>query len=79
MHACVFLGAADVDIILLAVELPVIVAFGEDAEEAPTEPCRRLTLVEVPGVLVEEALATALRVAKMEILPLTLTVVEYDR
>ena len=66
------------DVVLLAVGLPVIVAFGEDAEEAPTEPCRRLILVEVE-VVVEDALATALRVAKMETLLLTLTVVEYDR
>jgi hypothetical protein len=78
LQACVFVGAADVDVVLLAVELPVIVTFKGDAEEAPTEPCRRLTLVEVE-VVVEDALATALRVAKMETLPLTLTVVEYDR
>ena len=76
------MGAADVEVVevvLLAVELPVIVALSEDTEEAPTEPCRRLTLVEVLEVVEDEALATAVRIAKRVVVPLTLTVEEYER
>lgn len=76
------MGAADVEVVgvvLLAVELPVIVASSEDTEEVLTEPCRRLTLVEVLEVVEDEALATAVRISKRAVVPLTLTVVEYER
>ena len=45
-----FVGTAEEEVVLLAVEFPVVVALREDGE-APTEPCRRLTLAEVDDVV----------------------------
>lgn len=74
------MGVANADVVLLAVELPVIVALIEVEEEAPTEPRRRLTLVELDSrdVDEEEAFAAAIVVAKRATDPLTLVFVEYE-
>lgn len=79
MHACVFVGTAEVDV-LLAVEFPVIVPF-EDVEDDRMEPCNRVTLVEVDGLEVEEdeALATAMVVWRMAVVPLRVEVALYER
>ena len=79
MHACVFVGAAELDV-LLAVEFPIIVPFKE-VDDDPMEPCSKVTLVEVDFLEVEEeeALATAMVVWKMAVVPLRVEVVVYDR
>lgn len=66
--------------VLLAVELPVIVPF-EDVEDECVEPCNRVTLVEVECLEVDEdeALATAMVVWKMAVVPLRVEVVVYER
>ena len=80
MHAWVFVGRAEDDV-RLAVELPVIVpleAVGDDR----MEPCKRVRLVELACVEVDEedeALAAAIVVWKMAIVPLRVEVVVYDR
>ncbi len=79
MHACVFVGMAELDV-LLAVEFPIIVPF-EEVEDDRMEPCSRVRLVEVDGLEVEEeeVLATAMVVWKMAVVPLRVEVVVYDR
>lgn len=74
-----FVGTAEKEVVLLAVEFPVVVALREDGEEAPTEPCRRLSLAEVDDVVEEEVLVTAVKVSKGIVDALTLAVVVYER
>ena len=38
MHAWVFVGTVEEEVVMLAVEFPVVVALREDGEEAPMEP-----------------------------------------
>lgn len=78
MHACVFVGIAEVDV-LLAVEFPIIVPF-EDVEDDRMEPCKRVRLVEVDCLEVDEdeALATAMVVWNMAVVPLRVEVVVYE-
>lgn len=79
MSTCVFVGRVEVDV-LLAVELPIIVPF-EDVEDERMEPCNRVRLVEVECLEVDEdeALATAMVVWKMAVVPLRVEVVVYER
>ena len=74
-----FVGIADVDV-LLVVEFPVTVAF-EDVEDECFEPCKRVMLVEVDCLEVDddEALATAMVVCKMAVVPLRVVVAVYER
>ena len=74
-----FVGTTEEEVVLLAVEFPVVVALREAGEEAPTEPCRRLTVAEVDDVVVEEVLATAVIVSKGIVDALTLAVDVYER
>ena len=69
---------AEEEVVLLAVEFPVVVALREAGEEAPTEPCRRLRLAEVNDVVVE-VLATAVIVSKGIVDALTLALDVYER
>lgn len=71
-----FVGRAEDDV-LLAVELPVILVL-EDVVDERREPCKRVTLVEVECLEVDEeddALATAMVVWKMAVVPLRVEVV----
>lgn len=79
MHACVFVGRAEVDV-LLTVEFPAIVPF-EGIGDEREEPCKRVTLVEDECVEVDEdeALSAAMVVWKTATVPLTVDVVVYER
>lgn len=79
LQACVFVGTAEVDV-LLAVEFPVIEPF-EDVGDERMEPCKRVRLFEMEYLDVDEdeALATAMVVWKMAVVPLRVGVVIYER
>lgn len=69
------------DEVLLAVEFPVIVPL-EVVEDDRMEPCKRVTLVEVACLEVDEedeAFPTAMVVWKMTVVPLRVEVVVYER
>jgi len=73
-------GVVELEVVLLAVESPVIVALMEDEGEAPAEPSRRVMLVDIecPEENEDEVLAATMVVAKGAIDPLTLVLVEYE-
>ena len=78
MHARVFVGMAEKEVVLLTVEFRAVVALRVDDEEAPTVPRRRLMLIEVDDLVEEEVLATAIKVSKATVDALRLTVVVYE-
>ena len=74
------MGVVELEVVLLAIESPVIVALMEDDGEAPAEPCRRVMLVDVecPEENEDEASVATMVVAKRAIDLLTLVIVEYE-
>ena len=74
-----FVGTAEVDV-LLAVKFPVIEPL-EEVEDERMEPCKMVKLVEVDCLDVDEveALAAAMVVWNMAVVPLRVDVVVYER